>query len=439
MKRLVVAWLLAMGSLLALAQAGCEVKGSVVYEAVEREDWDSAYDLCIAMLEICPPQVCTTFLEDTRKQLTCQMEEKNERKSIEYRRCFNALMQVYDLELRILSRTGGMHPGEKNAEAEVWGLKAVDYVRYAPKVKSDTAYVWLRKAVEGAAWQTRPVVLQYFVETSLDKAVADERWVVPFLYDYEMAVCCTDTFLLTGKDDVAKQQMQIVRNRLDTMLIDCKLVNSNVLRQVYGLQVKKSGRDSLMLRRMMNLCERLQCDDSDFYVEVVDSLYKIKQDPDLALALACACCRCGEYERAVGYFDQALELADGVDWKFEIAYAAAVALLEGDRFQQARNYCQQALLFKENDGKGYMLLAQIYASNTKWSKNSELNKCTYFLVIDNLLKAKKVNPDIVEEVDEAISIYAAYTPKVKDLYMLGYKAGDRITIGGWIGETTTIR
>jgi hypothetical protein len=25
------------------------------------------------------------------------------------------------------------------------------------------------------------------------------------------------------------------------------------------------------------------------------------------------------------------------------------------------------------------------------------------------------------------------------LFMLGYKQGDRITVGGWIGESTTIR
>lgn len=44
-----------------------------------------------------------------------------------------------------------------------------------------------------------------------------------------------------------------------------------------------------------------------------------------------------------------------------------------------------------------------------------------------------------EEANKQIAVYSAYTPQAKDLFMLGYKAGDRITIGGWIGETTTIR
>ena len=68
-----------------------------------------------------------------------------------------------------------------------------------------------------------------------------------------------------------------------------------------------------------------------------------------------------------------------------------------------------------------ILIANLYAMSPNWSDESALNKCTYFAVI------------------EMISRYSAYTPQAKDLFMLGYKAGDRITIGGWIGESTTIR
>ena len=41
--------------------------------------------------------------------------------------------------------------------------------------------------------------------------------------------------------------------------------------------------------------------------------------------------------------------------------------------------------------------------------------------------------------NELISTYARYTPKAEDLFMLGIKAGDRVTVGGWIGESTTVR
>ncbi len=85
------------------------------------------------------------------------------------------------------------------------------------------------------------------------------------------------------------------------------------------------------------------------------------------------------------------------------------------------------------------MLAQLYGSNPNWTDEPALNKCTYFVVIDKLQRAKAVDPSVAERANELIGTYSRHTPQAKDLFMLGYKAGDRITIGGWIGESTTIR
>ena len=52
-------------------------------------------------------------------------------------------------------------------------------------------------------------------------------------------------------------------------------------------------------------------------------------------------------------------------------------------------------------------------------------------------EARKILLD--EEADKLIRTYAGYTPKDEDLFFIGLKKGDAVTIGGWIGETTTIR
>ena len=94
---------------------------------------------------------------------------------------------------------------------------------------------------------------------------------------------------------------------------------------------------------------------------------------------------------------------------------------------------------KENYGDAYILLAQLYASSPNWNDEAALNKCTYFVVIDKLQRAKAVDPTVADKANELISTYARYTPKAEDLFMLGIKAGDRVTVGGWIGESTTVR
>jgi hypothetical protein len=56
-----------------------------------------------------------------------------------------------------------------------------------------------------------------------------------------------------------------------------------------------------------------------------------------------------------------------------------------------------------------------------------------------LQRDKSVDPSCAEEADKLIRTYAGYTPKDEDLFFIGLKKGDAVTIGGWIGETTTIR
>ena len=128
------------------------------------------------------------------------------------------------------------------------------------------------------------------------------------------------------------------------------------------------------------------------------------------------------------FFDEAIQLETDNVKKAEKAYAAAAVLASAKKLSQARSYCQKAISFNENYGAPYILIANLYAMSPNWSDESALNKC-----------AKAVDPSVAEEANKLIGTYSGHTPQAKDLFMLGYKQGDRITIGGWIGETTTIR
>ena len=147
----------------------------------------------------------------------------------------------------------------------------------------------------------------------------------------------------------------------------------------------------------------------------------------------------GDIDGAVKFFDEAIQLETDNVKKAEKAYAAAAVLASAKKLSQARSYCQKAISFNENYGAPYILIANLYAMSPNWSDESALNKCTYFAVIDKLQRAKAVDPSVAEEANKLIGTYSGHTPQAKDLFMLGYKQGDRITIGGWIGETTTIR
>lgn len=183
----------------------------------------------------------------------------------------------------------------------------------------------------------------------------------------------------------------------------------------------------------------MKCTESDAYFQASYYMYKINPTADAAVGCGFQAYKKGDYDTAVKYFDEALGLETDNAKKAEMAYAAAAAMFGAKKWSQVRSYCYKAIGFNENFGNAYILLAQAYGSNPHWNDEPALNKCTYYVVLDKLQRAKSVDPSVAEQANKLIGTYSAHLPEAKDLFMLGYKTGDRITVEGWIGETTTIR
>ena len=144
-------------------------------------------------------------------------------------------------------------------------------------------------------------------------------------------------------------------------------------------------------------------------------------------------------DKSIQYITSAIELEQDPIQKADYCFTVAQILFGNKQLSKAREYARKAIENNGQYGKPYILIAQMYATSPNWSDEGALNKCTYFAVIDKLQKAKSVDPSVAEEADKLIRTYAGYTPKDEDLFFIGLKKGAAVTIGGWIGETTTIR
>ena len=110
-----------------------------------------------------------------------------------------------------------------------------------------------------------------------------------------------------------------------------------------------------------------------------------------------------------------------------------------EKYDNARSAVQKCISNNSNKGEAYILLAQLYAVKHDWSNEPALNRCAYFAVLDKLEQAKRVDSSVAERANDLISQYKKQCPQAEDLFMFGYKPGDKIEIKGWINETTTIR
>jgi tetratricopeptide (TPR) repeat protein len=143
--------------------------------------------------------------------------------------------------------------------------------------------------------------------------------------------------------------------------------------------------------------------------------------------------------KSLEFFDQAIELDTVAESKAEYCYKAAVILNSDRQLSKAKSYVTRAISLNGNKGTYHILLANIYAAAPSWNSEPLLDKCKYFVVLDRLYQAKRVDESVTEEANKMIAAYSTHTPAIEELFMLGKSKGDKIHVGGLINETTTIR
>ena len=262
-----------------------------------------------------------------------------------------------------------------------------------------------------------------------------EQFIQDYLTDSEYA----DAAIAAETNPAKKADLQKVKDNLVAMFINSGTADCESLQGIYGPKIEANQSDSTYLKKAISILKMMKCTESEAYFQASYYMYKINPTADAATGCGYMAYKKGDFDTAIKYFDEALTLESDNEKKAQIAYAVAATLFNVKKLSQARGYLQKAISFKENYGDAYILLAQLYASSPNWNDESALNKCTYFVVIDKLQRAKAVDPTVADKANELISTYARYTPKAEDLFMLGIKAGDRVTVGGWIGESTTVR
>lgn len=438
MKTLVAVLLLSGGVTGTFAQTdNCKAQSSISHEAVRAGNFKDAYAPCMEVLKNCPTLRFYTYT-DAFKILRAFLSDIKDRNSAEYKKYFDELMRVYDQELHYLPELNRNLKSPMNAAKEL-GKKAVDYLQFAPNPDKEQAYKWLKEAVQGTTGEPDAAILHYFLETSMEKVKADNNHTDQFFQDYIDASKFADDAIAAATDGKKKEVLQTIKDNLVAMFVQSGVADCESLQNIYGPKVEENKTDSAFLKKTVAVLKMMRCNESEVYFKASDYLYRINPTADAAVGVAYMYYKKNDYNMAVKYFDEALGMETDNAKKAEMAYLAAASLMQAKKLSQSRVYCQKAIGFKENYGEPYILLAQLYASNPNWSDEPAMNKCTYFLAIDKLQRAKVVDPSVAERANELISNYSRHTPQAKDLFMLGYKAGDRITIGGWIGESTTIR
>lgn len=433
----VVLLLISASTVSAQVDEKCLSNSSISHESVKAENYKDAYAPWKEVIQDCPLLRYYTFT-DGFKILTSFLGE-HEKGSAEYTKYFDELMDLHDKRMEFIPQFNEKGITNIPTVKGALGLKVIDYLTYSANPDVDLAYQWSKESVEAEKEEAQPAVLFYFVSLSLTKLQQDASLKETFVNDYLFASQLTDEAIENVSKEAYKAAYEGVKNNLTALFINSGAADCESIQEIYAPKVEENKDNLEYLEQVIAIMESLKCRDQEAYAQASYYSYQIKPTAEAAVGCGFRAYKKGDINEAIKFFDESIELEENVAKKAEKAYASATILFSVKRFSQARNYALKALSYDANYGASYILIAKLYASSPNWSDEPVLNKATFFLVLDKLQRAKSVDSSVAGEANELIRTYSQYTPSTQDLFMLGYKKGDSITIGGWIGESTTIR
>lgn len=181
-----------------------------------------------------------------------------------------------------------------------------------------------------------------------------------------------------------------------------------------------------------------------------EKLYKVNPSYQNIVSLAKFEMSHANYQQAIKYYKEAANKTDETSKLKTIYYKLASAYMNLNEYQQAASYTQKAINAAPDWGRAYLQMATVYARTVNncvgGGELSVEDRAVYWLVVDYVQKAKRVDPKAESRANTLLSNYRPVTPSKGKMFFKGWKEGDTISIDssldpcyGWINETTTAR
>lgn len=328
----------------------------------------------------------------------------------------------------------------------ILGSKIDDYIKYfGDKADYAKIYDWLKPVVAEKKAKTDPLALYYYSYSSLVKLSKDPAHKDTYVKDhfmvddfYKQAIAAAEA---NGNTDAVKNY-EGFKQSAEAAFAASGAADCATMEKIYGPQIAEKKTDKEFLQTVLSLLGSVGCTESDLYFAASEAMYQIEPSASAALGIAGKAYKEGNTARAEKYYNEAISLSKDANEKGEVYYMLAVVAYDRGQYSTARNYANSAMANKKGFGAPMLLIANMYAATAKsvYPDDPILQRIVYCLVVDKAAQAKSIDPSVTSQANSIINRYAGYYPAKEDVFMHpDLKAGQSFTVGGWIGETTTIR
>ncbi|MBE9487870.1 MAG: hypothetical protein IMY73_01685 [Bacteroidetes bacterium] len=229
---------------------------------------------------------------------------------------------------------------------------------------------------------------------------------------------------------------------LDELLLQSGATNCDNLEKLFKPKFKASPNDADLVKKIVGYLVRNDCE-SAFATQISEKYYEINPSSESAFALAIQFAGAKDDTKAVKYFKESISNEDDQAKLENYLIRFAAHELQMNRPMNASGYARKVIRLNNSNSLGYMLLAQSFSIGASHSGCSGFDrKAIYYIVVDNLYKAKKYSNDEAEvgKINSMIRTYSSNFPSREDIFYKELEIGASYRVNcGWINGVTTVR
>ncbi len=406
---------------------------SLYNEDFRNKNFDAAFPAWEIVFKECPAATVNIYLDGIT--MLKDKISKN-RDAAKFEELYQYLMKVHDQRIQFF----GDHP--RTPTPAIKGNKAVDMLTYkrddSEVVKE--AYGLLKDAINQLKRSAQPAFLATYMSTSVNMFNMGQITAEDVVNNYTVISDIVEQQL---KDQSRSSQHEIyeqVKGGVESLFASSGVATCDVIVSIFEPQLEDNKFDLAWLKRVSQLLARGLCQDAELLYKVSEYQHNIEPSGSSAFGLARMYLKTGDLDRALEFFNQAVNLTDDATQKGEYLYQMAILHLSQDRYSQSRSHALRAIEARPNWGAPYILIGKAYALSANSIGSKELEKkSAYWAAVDKFMRAKSVDPSSTDEANEQIRIYSAHFPAKEEVFFESLEVGSIYTVGGWINERTTIR
>lgn len=227
-----------------------------------------------------------------------------------------------------------------------------------------------------------------------------------------------------------------VKNNIDNLFQP--FASCEDLIKVFTAKMSENSEDVNLLKRITTILDKKDCTDSKLFLDASKKLYALEPSPEAAYNIGIQLFKDKKYGEAATYFEQATK-AENNDRVYRAYRNLAMCYQNSGNFSKGREAARRASQVDPTAGEPYLIIGLLYAESSRQFSGDLESKAVFWAAVDKFQKAKQVDSSVADRANELIRAYSQYFPPMETIFFNDYAEGQNYTVGGWIGESTTVR